>query len=109
MSAFDDAAFDRTAWLGLQARTVRTGGRLQGRTPAVHAGIGSFEEVAAITEGELLAIDEIDPVRFGVIREVLAEHSFDRRRLRRDRPESVSFTPSEARGCVCRSCAWASL
>jgi hypothetical protein len=32
-----------------------------------------LEEVAAMTEDELLAIDEIDPVRFGVILEILAD------------------------------------
>ncbi len=77
MSAFDDAAFDRKAWpAGFRAAMFAREDGYKAYWPLVHAGIGSFEEVAAMTEGELLAIDEIDPVRLSMIREVLAAHGY---------------------------------
>lgn len=80
MSAFDDEAFDRKAWpTGFRAAMFAREDGYKAYWPLVHAGIGSFEEVAAMTEDELLAIDEIDPMRLSMIREVLAEHGYEMR------------------------------
>ncbi|MDP9255949.1 MAG: hypothetical protein M3Q31_05265 [Actinomycetota bacterium] len=81
MSAFDDSASDRKARpTGFRAAMFAREDGYKAYWPLVHAGMGSFEEVAAMTERELLAIDEIDPERLGMIREVLAEHGYKLRR-----------------------------